>query len=58
MRGTPYIACVCLIAALMSAGCGKPAAEPEAVRPVRAIKVGDLKAIAGPGISRPSESQG
>ncbi len=47
MRGKPYIACVCLLAALSPTGCGKPAAEPEAVRPVRAIKVGDLKAIAG-----------
>lgn len=44
MRVTPYVACACLLAA---AGCGKPAAEPEAVRPVRAIKVGDLKAITG-----------
>ena len=47
MSGTRYRAYVWLIAALICAGCGKPAVEPEAVRPVRAIKVGDLKAIAG-----------
>jgi len=42
-----FTRCVCVLAALVSAGCGKPAAEPEPVRPVRAIKVGDVKAIAG-----------
>lgn len=47
MRGTPYVACACLLASLAAAGCGAPAPEPEAIRPVRAIKVGDLKAIAG-----------
>jgi multidrug efflux pump subunit AcrA (membrane-fusion protein) len=40
-------ACVCLGAALLSAGCGGSAPAPEAVRPVRAVKVGDLKAISG-----------
>jgi len=47
MSGTWYRACICLIAALICAGCGKSAVEPEPVRPVRAIKVGDLKAMAG-----------
>jgi len=32
---------------LTLAGCGQPAPAPEPVRPVRAIKVGDLKAIGG-----------
>lgn len=40
-------ACICLLAALLAAGCGPSAPAPELVRPVRAIKVGDLKAIAG-----------
>lgn len=47
MNGKPYVACVCAVAALMSVGCPQPAAESEAIRPVRAIKVGDLKAIQG-----------
>jgi hypothetical protein len=37
----------CLMAAVLSTGCDGPAALPEPVRPVRAIKVGDLKAIGG-----------
>ena len=47
MRRKPYVAYACMLAALMLVGCRKPAAESEAVRPVRAIKVGDLKAIQG-----------
>jgi multidrug efflux pump subunit AcrA (membrane-fusion protein) len=43
----PFVALVCLLAAMMLAGCGKTAVEPEPVRPVRAIKVGDLKALQG-----------
>lgn len=39
-----YVGCVCVLA-LLSAGCGKTASKPEVIRPVRAIKVGDLKAI-------------
>ena len=31
--------------------------EPEAIRPVRAIKVGDLKADCRPGVSRPREAR-
>ena len=46
MRGSLYVACAGVVAALLPMGCGKPAARPEVVRPVRAIKVGDLKAIA------------
>ncbi len=38
---------VCVFALLLAAGCGKPAPQPEPVRPVRAIKVGDLTAVAG-----------
>ncbi len=47
MRGSRYVACACVVAALLPAGCGKPAPAPQAVRPVRTIKVGDLKAITG-----------
>lgn len=52
MNGTPMrsmqkLAFACVLAALMMAGCQKTASEPEAIRPVRAIKVGDLKAILG-----------
>jgi RND family efflux transporter MFP subunit len=36
-----------MLAALMPAGCRKAASESEAIRPVRAIKVGDLKAMQG-----------
>jgi RND family efflux transporter MFP subunit len=36
-----------LIAALLCAGCGGRASHPEPVRPVRAIQVGDAKAIQG-----------
>ncbi len=38
---------VCLLATLMGSGCGQSSPAPEVVRPVRAIKVGDLKAISG-----------
>jgi RND family efflux transporter MFP subunit len=47
MRGSLYVVCAGVVATLLAAGCGKPAPEPEVIRPVRAIKVGDLKAIAG-----------
>jgi hypothetical protein len=47
MKGIRYAACVCSYSALICAGCGKPAPEPDPVRPVRAIKVGDLKAVSG-----------
>ncbi len=33
--------------ALMITGCGSPPSQPEPIRPVRAIKVGDLKVISG-----------
>ncbi len=39
------VACAGALAALVFAGCRKPASEQEVVRPVRAIKVGDLKAL-------------
>ena len=38
---------VCLLVAGLPLGCRKPTPETETVRPVRAIKVGDLKAIQG-----------
>lgn len=47
MRSTPFTACAGLFAALICAGCGAPPAAPEPIRPVRAIKVGDLQAISG-----------
>lgn len=46
-RLMPRLACTCGLAALMALGCRKPASEAEPVRPVRAIKVGDLTAIQG-----------
>ncbi len=36
-----------LLGALMIVGCGDPVTRPELIRPVRAIKVGDLNAITG-----------
>ena len=47
MRSRSSVACACLLAALVSTGCRKAASEQEAIRPVRAIKVGDLKALGG-----------
>lgn len=47
MRSMPYLACGCALAVLMGMGCRKAASEPEAIRPVRAVKVGDSKAILG-----------
>ncbi len=47
MAAKSSVACACLLAALVSARCRKAAPETEAVRPVRAVKVGDLKAIQG-----------
>lgn len=38
---------ICIAAGTVSSGCREPASEAEPVRPVRAIKVGDLKAIQG-----------
>jgi RND family efflux transporter MFP subunit len=42
-----YLASACTLAAMMGMGCRKAASEPEAIRPVHAVKVGDLKAILG-----------
>jgi RND family efflux transporter MFP subunit len=42
-----YLSCACALVALMSMGCRKATSEPETIRPVRAVKVGDLKAILG-----------
>ena len=47
MKAQSSAVCVCLLAVLMSAGCRKSGSEQEPVRPVRAIKAGDLKAIQG-----------
>ena len=38
---------ICLLVGLVSAGCREAASEQEPVRPVRAIKVGDVKAFQG-----------
>ena len=47
MRSTPYLACVCMLAVLIMTGCRKTATEPEVIRPVCAVRVGDLRAIQG-----------
>ncbi|MEN6498027.1 MAG: efflux RND transporter periplasmic adaptor subunit [Thermoguttaceae bacterium] len=47
MTAKAFVTCVSVLAAMVSTGCRKAPSEPEAIRPVRAIKVGDLKAIAG-----------
>jgi RND family efflux transporter MFP subunit len=47
MRATSYIACACVIAALTPMGCRNAPSEQGPARPVRAIKVGDVKAIQG-----------
>lgn len=47
MKANWCAACVCLFAAWICAGCSEPAAGPPPVRPVRAIKVGDVQAIQG-----------
>jgi RND family efflux transporter MFP subunit len=47
MTATSSAARACVLAALVFAGCQKPAPEPEAVRPVRAVRVGDIKAVQG-----------
>lgn len=41
------VACACATAAIASIGCGRSASHEEPIRPVRAVKVGDLKAIQG-----------
>lgn len=46
MRTTSCIACFCVLVPVL-AGCSKSAPQAEAIRPVRAIKLGDLKAIEG-----------
>jgi multidrug efflux pump subunit AcrA (membrane-fusion protein) len=59
MTTKPYVACACVLAALVSAGCRKTSPEEEVIRPVRAIKVGDLKAIQGrefPGRAKAKDS--
>lgn len=47
MRALTCLACTCVLVIIMSTGCRNPAPEPEVVRPVRAIKVGDLKVLEG-----------
>jgi RND family efflux transporter MFP subunit len=41
------VACAWWITTLMLVGCGGPVSHPEPVRPVRAIKVGDVQVIQG-----------
>jgi RND family efflux transporter MFP subunit len=47
MKAKSCAVCACMLVVLMSVGCRKPLSESEAVRPVRAIKMGDLKAVSG-----------
>ncbi len=37
----------CLISTLLLVGCSEPVSEPEPVRPVRAVRAGDIRAIQG-----------
>jgi hypothetical protein len=39
-----YLLCPCVLTGILTAGCGESASQPEMVRPVRAIKVGDMNA--------------
>ncbi len=45
MTANRSVACLCLLGALVCAGCGKTAHDEGVIRPVRAIKAGDLKAL-------------
>ncbi|MCA9146547.1 MAG: efflux RND transporter periplasmic adaptor subunit [Planctomycetales bacterium] len=45
MRASIRASLTALVLATLISGCDTPVAEPELIRPVRAIKVGDLKAI-------------
>ncbi|MCB9874350.1 MAG: efflux RND transporter periplasmic adaptor subunit [Planctomycetaceae bacterium] len=45
MRASIRASLTALVLATLISGCDTPVAEPEPIRPVRAIKVGDLKAI-------------
>jgi len=47
MTAKYFVPCICVLVALVSPGCQKAAVEEEGVRPVRAVKVGDLKALGG-----------
>lgn len=47
MTSRSFVPCACALVVLSLAGCRKPATEQDAIRPVRAIKVGDLKAFQG-----------
>jgi RND family efflux transporter MFP subunit len=47
MRSNPHFEFLLAFVALMVSGCQDAESEPTTVRPVRAIKVGDLKAILG-----------
>lgn len=46
MTSMHYMACACILV-LMGTGCRQATSEPEPIRPVRAVKVGDVKAILG-----------
>jgi RND family efflux transporter MFP subunit len=43
----PHLAYLCAVAALVGGGCRKGASPPEPIRPVDAVKVGELRAILG-----------
>lgn len=47
MLQKPLAATLCVAFAIAVGGCSEPATPEEAVRPVRAVKVGDVKAIDG-----------
>lgn len=47
MKASTRALCAVLVSILLIAGCDSPSAGPEPIRPVRAIRVGDLKAISG-----------
>jgi multidrug efflux pump subunit AcrA (membrane-fusion protein) len=47
MRAKTLAVCICVLLPLVPAGCSKPPPAPEPIRPVRAFKVGDLKAFEG-----------
>ena len=46
MKSMTFLACAIALGP-MCLGCGKAASEPDAIRPVPAVKVGDLRAIEG-----------
>ncbi|MEW4526670.1 MAG: efflux RND transporter periplasmic adaptor subunit [Maioricimonas sp. JB045] len=56
-RVNPFAAAVGLIATLMLAGCDEPVSRAEPVRPIRAVRVGDLSAVHGREFSGRAEAK-